>query len=270
LKIESPAILVVGDVVRLRAVLGHKKIAILRPEGQQAESARLAELFGFQAIMAPAIAIQETPLPGDLMERLNDAECVVFTSANGVKMALENKSLQSALAEKKIVAIGPKTELALAGYGLKSDVPLEYSSAGLETMLKGQCRRILFLRSAQGSQYLSEGLRAAGLQVDDIPLYEVVNSGDPRLDELIRRARSVDIFAFTSSSTARNLIERAKALGEESHLYEALRDATVAAIGKPTREELARLGVRVDTMPEIFTFEAMLLALAKREQETLE
>jgi len=40
--------------------------------------------------------------------------------------------------------------------------------------------------------------------------------------------------------------------------------------GKPTREELDRLGVRVDTMPEIFTFEAMLLALAKREQETLE
>jgi hypothetical protein len=26
----------------------------------------------------------------------------------------------------------------------------------------------------------------------------------------------------------------------------------------------------VDIMPEIFTFEAMLLALAKREQETLE
>jgi uroporphyrinogen-III synthase len=59
-------------------------------------------------------------------------------------------------------------------------------------------------------------------------------------------------------------------LGEESHLRLALRDATVAAIGKPTREELDRLGVRVDTMPEIFTFEAMLLALAKSEQETLE
>ena len=31
-KIESPAILVVGDVVRLEAILAHKKIAILRPE----------------------------------------------------------------------------------------------------------------------------------------------------------------------------------------------------------------------------------------------
>jgi uroporphyrinogen III methyltransferase/synthase len=264
-KIESPAILLVGDVVRLEAILAHKKIAILRPESQQAESARLAELYGFQAVMAPAIALQEKPLPEDLKERLNDAECVVFTSANGVKTALRNQTIRSALAEKKIVAIGPKTELALAGYGLKSDVPQEYSSAGLLEMLQGQCRRILFLRSAQGSRYLSEGLRAAGLQVDDIPLYEVVSSGDLRLDELIKRAKSVDIFAFTSSSTARNLIERAKALGEESHLREALREATVAAIGKPTREELDRLGVRVDTMPEIFTFEAMLQALSERE-----
>lgn len=267
LKIESPAILVVGDVVRLAPTLGHKKIAILRPEGQQAESARLAELYGFQAIMAPAIAIQERPLPEDLQRRLNDAECVAFTSANGVKSALQNKSLQSALREKTIVAIGPKTELALAGYGLKSKVPLEYSSAGLETMLKGQCRSILFLRSAQGSQYLSAGLKAAGLQVDDIPLYDVVDSGDVRLDELIKRARSVDIFAFTSSSTARNLLGRAKALGLEPKLREALKGATVAAIGKPTCEELDRLGVNVDSVPEKFTFEAMLQALAKREQE---
>jgi uroporphyrinogen III methyltransferase/synthase len=264
-KVESPAILVVGDVVRLEPILAHKKIAILRPESQQAESARLAELYGFQAVMAPAIALQEKPLPRDLVARLSDAECVVFTSANGVKMALENQNIRSALAEKKIVSIGPKTELALAGYGLKSAVPQEYSSAGLLKMLQGQCRRILFLRSAQGSQYLSEGLRAAGLQVDDIPLYEVVNSGDPRLDELIKRAKSVDIFAFTSSSTARNLIERAKALGEESHLRLALRDATVAAIGLPTREELDRQGVRVDTMPEKFTFEAILQALSERE-----
>ena len=141
-----------------------------------------------------------------------------------------------------IVAIGPKTEQALAEQGLTSQVPEEYSSAGLEKMLKGKCRSILFLRSAQGSQYLSEGLRAAGLLVDDIPLYEVVPSGDPRLDDLIKRARSVDIFAFTSSSTARNLMERAQSLGLETELREALGNATVAAIGKPTAEELARLG----------------------------
>ena len=124
-------------------------------------------------------------------------------------------------------------------------------------MLKGRYKSILFLRSAQGSQYLSDGLRAAGILVDDIPLYGVVNSSDSRLDRLIEQAGEVDIFAFTSSSTARNLISRAREMGREEKLRNALAKATVTAIGKPTAEELSRQGVAVDVIPESFTFEAM-------------
>lgn len=260
-KIESPAILVVGNVVRLADQLAKKNIAILRPAAQQAESAKMAEEYGFSPVLAPAIALAEKPLPSDILERIKAAECVAFTSANGVRMAVKNEAIVAGLANKAIVAIGPKTKKALDSCGLSSQVPEEYSSAGLERMLKGKCSHILFLRSAQGSQYLSEGLRAAGLIVDDIPLYEVVSSGDIRLDDLIRRARSVDIFAFTSSSTARNLLARSAEMGLEAELREALESGTVAAIGKPTAEELARLGVRVSVMPEKFTFEAMLQAL---------
>ncbi len=260
-KIESPAILVVGEVVLLAHKLGKKKIAIFRPAAQQKESAALAESYGFSPISAPAIALAEKPLPEDLLERLGRAECVAFTSANGVNMALHSPDLRGALAKKMIVAIGPKTAQALAVQGLTATVPEEYSSEGMEKMLQGRCKSILFLRSAQGSQYLSEGLKSAGLYVDDIALYEVVPSGDTRLDELIKRANSVDIFAFTSSSTARYLIERAKAMGLEKELRLALAAGTVAVIGKPTAEELARLGVKVDIMPERFTFEAMLVVL---------
>jgi len=260
-KIESPAILVVGDVVRLAGKLAKKKIAILRPAHQQEESAALAESYGFSPIRAPAISLAEKPLPKDLPERLKRVQCVAFTSANGVKMALNSPAIKKALAEKMVVAIGPKTKLALADQGLSSQVPDEYSSAGMERTLLGKCSSILFLRSAQGSRYLSEALKAAGLYVDDIALYEVVPSHDPGLDELIKNARSLDIFAFTSSSTARFLMERAKAMGLETKLREALAAATVAVIGKPTAEQLARLGVKVDVMPEKFTFEAMLASL---------
>jgi uroporphyrinogen III methyltransferase/synthase len=178
----------------------------------------------------------------------------------------EQRMISATLAEKMIVAIGPKTAMALAEQGFSSQVPEEYSSEGMEKMLKGKCGSILFLRSAQGSRYLSEGLKAAGLYVDDIALYEVVPSGDTRLDELIKRARSVDIFAFTSSSTARVLIERARAMGLEKELREALAAGTVAVIGKPTAEELARLGVKVDVMPDKFTFEAMLTILQEKKR----
>lgn len=264
-KIESPAILVVGDVVLLAQKLGQKKIAILRPAAQQKESSALAERYGFLPIQAPAIALAERPLPEDLQERLRRAECVAFTSANGVRMALYSQAVRTELAEKMIVAIGPKTKQALAEQGLKAQVPEEYSSAGMEKMLLGKCQSILFLRSAQGSQYLSEGLKAAGLYVDDIALYEVVPSGDSRLDELIKRAKSVQVFAFTSSSTARYLMQRAKAIGMEKQLREALALNTVAAIGKPTAEELVRLGVKVDVMPDKFTFEAMLACLKENQ-----
>ena len=260
-KIESPAILVVGDVVRLAEKLGKRRIAILRPEGQQKESAALAEQYGFSPVEAPAIAIAKKPIAEDILERLARVQCVAFTSANGVNMALENTAIHAALADKTIVAIGPKTKQALLKLGLSSEVPEEYSSMGLERMLKGKCESILFLRSAQGSRYLSEGLKAAGIYVDDIALYETVPSGDPRLDELIMMARSIDIFAFTSSSTARYLVERARALGQDKELLLALAAGTVAAIGLPTAEELSRLGIKVDVMPEKFTFEAMLSVL---------
>ncbi len=50
-------------------------------------------------------------------------------------------------------------------------------------------------------------------------------------------------------------------MGCEADLRQAMASGTVAAIGKPTAEELDRLGIKVDVMPERFTFEAMLAAL---------
>jgi uroporphyrinogen-III synthase len=99
--------------------------------------------------------------------------------------------------------------------------------------------------------------------VDDVSLYEVVPSHDPRLDELLLDPGQADVFAFTSSSTARFLMQRAMELGLADTLNEALDQATVAAIGKPTAEELARLDIRVDVMPEEFTFPALLRALRR-------
>ncbi|MDM7934063.1 MAG: uroporphyrinogen-III C-methyltransferase [Methanothrix sp.] len=261
--IAPPAVLVVGDVVRLAGSLARRSIAILRPEHQQEESAELATAYGFRPISAPAIALSERPLPRDLSERIESAGCIAFTSANGVEAVARDRTVLAALAGKVVVAIGPRTRQALDRYGISSEVPEEYSSAGLERLLAGRCRRVLFLRSAQGSKSLSEGLRRSGLMVDDIPLYDVVASGDPRLDDLIKRADEVDVFAFTSSSTVRYLLERAREIGREMELRDAMKDAVLAAIGRPTAEELERLGLRADVVPEQFTFEAMLQALRR-------
>ncbi len=111
-KVESPAILVVGDVVRLAEKLRQRKIAILRPAHQQDESADLAERYGFLPVKAPAMTLLEKPLPSDLLARMETVECVAFTSANGVRMALNIPKVREALTGKIIVAIGPRTEQA--------------------------------------------------------------------------------------------------------------------------------------------------------------
>lgn len=271
--VEPPAILVVGEVVNLAGKLAQKdqkaqkaqnagrKLAILRLDAQAAESSRLARESGFDPVCAPAIALEKKPLPIDILSRVDASDCVVFTSANGVDIASKNPSLLRSLKSKKIVSIGPKTKVALEKLGLSSSTPKEYSSTGLEKMLSGKKCRVIFLRSAQGSRYLADDLRKAGTEVDDVPLYEVKASGDKRLDNLILTAGEIDIFAFTSSSTARFLVERAREMGQEGLLRDALERAQVAVIGLPTATELKRLGIRVDVMPEKFTFESMLQAL---------
>jgi uroporphyrinogen III methyltransferase/synthase len=260
-EIQAPAILVVGEVVKLSERLAKKKIAILRADSQLEESAKLAEDYGFKPICASSIRVVERELPGDLMQRIFDADCVAFTSANGVNLALKNEIVRQSLANKVIVSIGPKTGIALHGFGLNPELPDEYSSAGLERILRGKCKRVLFLRSAQGSQYLSRKLIESGILVDDIPLYDVYPSEDPRLDEMIRLSKEIDIYAFTSSSIARFLVQRSIELGLDAHLMDNLKKATIVAIGEPTAEELKRLGIHIDVMPKQFTFEAMLQAL---------
>ncbi len=261
--VTPPAILVVGEVVALSRHLARKKIAILRPGNQADESADLAKDYGFIPICAPAISLARRPLPEDILDRISGSDCVVFTSANGVKMALEDESLLRAVKSKTVASIGPKTREALEYYGIKSIVPDEYSSAGLERLLAGKFRRVILLRSAQGSRDLTRGLEASGVVLDDVHLYGVEASGDERLDALIRSAYDVDIFAFTSSSTARCLVERAKELGLEMELREALARATTAVMGQPTAAELKRLGIHVDLVPDEFTFESMLQALRR-------
>lgn len=262
--VKSPAVLVVGGVVDLEKHLGRRRIAIFRAESQLEESVRLAERCGFIPVAAPSISLRALELPADIEDKIERAECVVFTSSNGVKMISRRSDLLELIRKKRVAAIGPKTARALSEMGVNVDLlPDEYSSIGLVEALRG-IKRVLLLRSAQGSSALLEGLLSSGAEVEDVPVYEVMGSGDSRLDDLIRKAELIDVFAFTSGSTVRYLMRRAEELGMGDHLRKALDSALVVAIGPPTAEVLREIGVRVDIIPERYTFEGMLEA-ARRE-----
>ncbi|MDF0589838.1 uroporphyrinogen-III C-methyltransferase [Candidatus Methanocrinis natronophilus] len=263
-EVESPAILVVGDVVALSEKLRAPAIAILRPDNRGDESEKIARKMGFKPILAPSIAFLELPLPSDLPERIKRAECVVFTSATGAEIALRDPGVADLLKESVLATIGPRTEEALVERGLSvAVVPESYSSRGLALALAPKFKRVLLLRSARGSPELVEILKEAAVEVDEVHLYDISPSEDPRLDWLIRRG-TPEIYAFTSGSTAKNLLARARELGCEEGLRDKLAGTTVAAIGPPTKAELERLGVRVDRVPERFTFEGMLEEIRRR------
>ena len=263
-EVQAPAILVVGEVVALSERLRQPTIAILRPDNRGEESERIARSLGFRPILAPSISFSELPLPADLPKRIEAADCVVFTSATGAEIALRDDRLAAPLRRSVLATIGPRTEEALAERGLSASiVPESFSSRGLALALAPRFKRVLLLRSAKGSPELVEILEEAGVEVDEVHLYDIAPSGDPKLDWLILRG-TPDVFAFTSGSTARNLLARAKELGAEDCLRERLSEAKVAAIGPPTRAVLEDLGVRVDVMPERYTFRAMLEELRRR------
>ena len=262
-EVQAPAILVVGEVVALSERLRQPTIAILRPDNRGEESERIARSLGFRPILAPSISFSELPLPADLPKRIEAADCVVFTSATGAEIALRDEGLAALLRRSVLATIGPRTEEALAERGLSASiVPESFSSRGLALALAPRFKKVL-LRSAKGSPELVEILEEAGVEVDEVHLYDIAPSGDPKLDWLILRG-TPDVFAFTSGSTARNILARAKELGAEGRLRGRLSEAKVAAIGPPTRAVLEDLGVRVDVMPERYTFRAMLEELRRR------
>ena len=261
--VKSPAILVVGPVVDLSKYLRPRTIAILRPDDRGEESRLLAQKYGFKPLLAPTIAFEELPLPEDTTKRIKEAECVVFTSATGAEIALKHPAIAEALQNVPLAAIGPRTKEALEELQLTvSVVPNKFSSEGLADVLSPKFGRVLLMRSAKGSPVLVEKLEAAGVTVGEIQLYDIAPSQDPRLDWLIQRG-TPDIFAFTSGSTSRYLMERARELNLEESLRKRLKQVTVVAIGPPTVAELKRQGVEVDVMPENYTFEAMLAELRR-------
>ncbi len=256
------------------------RLAIFRPAEKLDESVRLAESQGFEVLAVPMLETRETEDPRfpEFLERLaaGAVDAVVFSSSNGVGFAFHQATaaigqerFRTALNGARVVAIGPATQLALERFGVSAALPKEHSSRGIVEHFKRRriaAKRVVLLRSRQGSPELHEGLRSMGCEVTDISLYEVGLPGDLAdvrafFDRVVRG--EVDVYAFLSSLTVRNFFDLAAVLGVEDAVRAALARATVAAIGGPTRETLEGEGIRVAVAPPRATFADLLDALGR-------
>jgi uroporphyrinogen III methyltransferase / synthase len=247
-----------------------RTIVVTRARAQAQRFAQLLEAAGARVLQAPTIVI-EPPASWELLDTalaaLDSFTWVVFTSVNGVAMVdrrLTARGLAwTAIAKKRVAAIGPATAEALAEHGVRVElVPAEYRAEALVEGLRrvvGPGDRVLLPRAKETRDVLVVELRRLGVAVTEVPVYQTrrIEDGVVRLREALASG-SVDAVTFTSSSTARNFAEQFS--DDERSAWRGR--IAVASIGPITAATAAEYGLSTDVMPSEYTIPALARALA--------
>jgi uroporphyrinogen III methyltransferase / synthase len=278
-KFRPPAVIVVGEVVRLREKLAWfeqkplfgKRILVTRAREQsQSLSEKIHELGG-ESLEFPVIKITR-PKRQDFLDqslrRLHEYDWIIFTSVNGVKFFFsrlrELKIDIRQMAKAKIAAIGPKTAEALWEKGLLVDViPEEYQAEGLIESLRHHVKagdKILLPRANIARKILAVKLAEMGCEVTDADAYdtetETGNAG-----EIVQGLRegTIHVITFTSSSTVRNFVRSLQTV--EADVTSLLKGVQIVCIGPITAQTAKESGLKVDSIAKEYTIEGLVEAL---------
>ncbi|MDO9408008.1 uroporphyrinogen-III C-methyltransferase [Patulibacter sp.] len=280
--IKAPAVTVVGGVAGLRDELRWfedrplfgRTVAVTRARAQASGLARRLRALGAEVVETPTIRTRSL---GAEVPDLVDVDVLALTSPNGVREFMEallrsDRDARS-LYGTMIAAVGPGTARALKAHGIVADVvPETYTGEALAALIGGspapsgqspvtgasvdpvgarvdgrpgrRPRRALLVRAATAGDALPDGLRAAGIEVTDLAVYETV--AEPLSASALDALRGVDYVTFTSASTAGFLAQAGDvtdedAVGPHGRLPVGPRTRAVS-IGPVTTAALAELG----------------------------
>ncbi len=275
--LKAPAIIVLGDVVKLRKTmewfekrpLMGKTIVVTRARAQASEMIKLLSDLGAKCLECPSIKIvpPEDWEPLDMaIESLPAYDWIIFTSVNGVKFFFErlftkNKDVR-ALSKISTAAIGPATSKKLLNFGLKSDiVPESYRAESVIEAFKNENikgKRILLPRAKEARPVLAVELAKMGAEIDEVAVYcteKVYDHADVLLKQL--EEGKIDLITFTSSSTATNF----KTLLPSEKFEAFIKGVTIASIGPITTGTARSLGFKVQIEAESFTIPGLCKAI---------
>jgi uroporphyrinogen III methyltransferase/synthase len=274
--LRSPAVIVLGPVVALRAQLAWfeqrplfgKHILVTRPRHQGAEFIHRLECLGAVAYALPAVEIGEPNDWGPVdvaLRQLAEYDWLVFTSANGVEAFIHRLRRLGldlrALGRLRLAAIGPATAEALRGYYLEPDlVPAEFRSESLAAALKEVAagQRILLARADRGREVLRTELVAVA-RVDQVAVYSQTDAleVDPEALDALRAGR-IDYVTLTSSNIARSFVAMLDAPSREWITSGRTR---LVAISPITSAALQELGLPIGAEASEFTTAGVIAAL---------
>lgn len=277
--LKPPAIIVVGNVVRLRdrlkwfenRPLMSKRIVVTRAREQASDLVTKLSESGADCLECPTIRIVPPDSYDNLdqaIEKLSIYQWIVFTSVNGVKFFFDRvfkKGLDvRALHNMRTVSIGPATADKLREFGLNSDIiPESYRAESVikafeQEEVKG--KKILLPRAKEARPILPEELGKMGADVDEIPCYKTepaADSADILLKELDQRC--VDLVTFTSSSTVKNFHRILPA--NEHERKRLMENVTIASIGPITSDTARELGFTVHVEAKSYTIDGLCQAI---------
>jgi uroporphyrinogen III methyltransferase/synthase len=298
-EIKPPAVVVIGEVVKLRDTLKWyedkpmfgQRILVTREHSTGFEP--LEEL-GAEVLEFPTIEIAPPETYDDLdsaIAQIHLYTWIVFTSGNGVRYFLkrffEKERDIRDLKGIRICAIGTKTAAEVKKYGMRVDlVPEEFRAEGLieaftppnpplakggdggvdskartlhSELLKGL--KFLLPRAETAREIFPEKVRELGGEIDVPVTYRTVKPEihGRRLKRFLKEGR-ITIATFTSAATFNNFVD---IIGSDA--FDLLKGVSIAVIGPVTARAVEKAGLKVDIMPKEATIEAMVEEIIKRK-----
>jgi len=275
-KVQPPAVVVVGDVVKLRRhlawfekkLLFGKRILVTRATPQASRTAEMIERLGGEAVEFPTIRIEPLEDYAEVdaaIESLPSYDWIVFTSVNGVEAffvrIFELGKDVRCLGGVRICSIGPWTTEALRKRQLVPDLqPERFSSEGMIEAFRGggelKGKKVLLARSNLADETLPSALAGLGAVVKNVACYRTVKAEPDRSVIQMLLDGEIDAVIFTSASTAQNF---AAILGE--HLKNIPPSTVFACIGPVTAAAARQAGLDVQVEATHYTIPALIVAL---------
>lgn len=263
-RVETPALVVVGEVVALRANLEWFEtrplyglhVVVTHAAQTQGRLERLLRDLGADVLAFPTIEIEHIETvqadSGEDTWKLEAFDWVVLTSVNGAEMffdGLERRGLDArALAATRLCASGATTVESVRRRFLRVDaVPEGYDAAAIVAALEahGPLRgtRLLLPRSDIARKSLPEALRAAGAEVTELMAYRTKAPVDVSNSVARLFAFRPRLVVFTNSVALRNFAE----IFTLKQLVEA--GVVFASIGPVTSAAARAHGIEIDIEP---------------------
>lgn len=283
--VSSPAVIVVGDVAALHHELawfegaGHdwvtarrplhgRRVLVPRTRQQASELSSRLRALGAEPVEAPTIAVEPTREPEVLRKRVAEIadgafDWVALTSVNGVAALWDQITTLGAdarlLARTRVAAVGSGTAGALRRHGIAADlVPDRFTTRGLADALvaSGAPQRVLLPRADIATPMLADLLRQADWEVVEVEAYRTVpvTALDPDVQRDLREG-AIDVVAFASSSTVRNLVDLLDGPPAGG--------VRIAAIGPVTADACRQLGLRVDAEADPHDLDGLVAAIVE-------